>query len=149
MAILKFTYQFDGYPVVRDEVGREVYAAVGSLSEHVHQLISFAQDSGNLSLHVNEFTIHVRFVARVGCARRLLSGTGNTVLPCTHLVARVRTLPGRHHVVRLVPLPWRILDAGVNGVVLFLLVCRVAQILSLVRCSALKITALIIEMLEH
>lgn len=149
MAILKFTYQFDGYPVVRHEVGREVYAAVGSLSEHVHQLISFAQDSGNLSLHVNEFTIHVRVIARVGCARRLLSSTRNTVLPCTHLMAGVRTLPCSDHVVRLVPLSWRILDVGVYGVVLFLLVCRVAQILCLVGCSTLKITALIIEMLEH
>lgn len=124
------TYQFYSYPVVCHEISGEVYAPMSSLTQHVHQLISFAKDSRYLSLYVNKFTIHVRFITRVRCARRLLSCTaGNTMLSCAshaHLMAWVRTLPSLHQIIILIRLTWQILNARVNCIVFFLPVCRVA-----------------------
>ena len=106
-----FTYQFDGYPVVRYEVGGEVYAAMGTLAKYVHQFISFAKNSRNLSLNINKFTIHISFIARIRCARSLLCSSRYTMLACTthtHLMTRVRTLPRLHQVAILIWLlfPW-------------------------------------------
>ena len=97
---------------------------MSSFSEDVHEFVSFAEDSGNLSLNINKFTILIGLVARVRCARRLLSCTGYAMLTCSaHLVTWIRTRSRGHDVVGLVDLARHILDACVYGVILFLLLC--------------------------
>ena len=62
---MNITYQFDGDSVVGYQVRGQVDATMCSLAEHVHELVSFAQYSGDLPLHVNKFTILIGLVARV------------------------------------------------------------------------------------
>lgn len=149
------TYQFDGDAIVRDEIGGEVNSTVRTLTQHVRQLITFAQDPWYLSLHVDEFAVDVGFIARVGCAGRLLRGSGcTTMLPNRmahgHLVRWVRTLPLRYQIVTLVNLHLlHILYTRINGIVFFLAICSASNILDLAASIALEITTLIIEMLEH
>lgn len=81
---------------MRNEIGREVYAAVGSLTQDIHQLISFTQDSRYLSLDINKFTIHIGLITWIGCACSLLGGARHSMLArisYTHLVAGVRARP--------------------------------------------------------
>ena len=147
-----WTYQFDCHSIVGNEIGREVYTTMGSLSYDIHQLISFTEDSWYLSLNIYKFTIHICFITWIRCACSLLGRTRHSMLAritYAHLVAGVGTCSWIHQVVVLAMSSSCILDASVDGIELFLSFGGVAEILCLVCCSTLKITTLIIEMLEH
>lgn len=138
---------------MRDQVGGQVYATVRTLAEHVGQFISFAKDPGYLSLHINKFSVHIGFITWIRCACSLLSGTRYAMLTSitgSHLVCRIRALTLTDKIIVLVRLvAMHVLHARVNGIILFLSIGRVPNILCLARGGALEITALIIQMLEH
>ena len=139
---------------MRDQIGRKVNSTMRAFPQHVRQFIPFAQDARYLSSYIDELTVDICLVAWIGCAGGLLRGSGRWTVLCDvakgHLVRRVRTLPLRYEVVVLVNLHLlHILYARVNGIVLFLTVCGRSDILNLGATTALKITTLIIEMLEH
>lgn len=102
------------------KVSRQVYATVSSLAENVHQLISFTEDAWYLSLHIDELTVHIYIITWVRCACSLLCGPRYAMLTRSHMMARIGTLLGRHQIVLLTSMSWRVLYACVYRIVFLL-----------------------------
>ena len=103
-------------------------------------------------MNVDKFRVLINIIARIRRSCCLLRGARLAVtdVPHGYLVLWIGTLALRYHVVTLVNLHLlHILNARINGVILFLSIGGASNILHLAANLALEIATLIIEMLKH